>query len=91
VPEFLAIGINHLSGTVHITSGKTAEVVYRNIFGQQVLFDKAPRLVLTMLTQVSQVPYQVQQNKIGALYSGFTVGFQTNVTCDVEWQASKRD
>jgi hypothetical protein len=36
------------------------------------------------------VPFKVGDNKTGNLYSGFTIGFQSNVTCDVEWQALEK-
>ena len=90
MPRHLAIDTNYIGGTVSIVSAKTATINYTNAAGNPVLFTTAPRITLTMTSSTTAVPFKTLNVKTGALFSGFKIGFQTNVTADIEWVASER-
>jgi len=90
MPEFLGIDVNVLSGTVNIQNGKVADVDFFDASGNAISFTLAPRIVLTVLNSANAPAFKVKNKKVGNLFTGFVMGFQNNVTVDVEWQAFKR-
>jgi hypothetical protein len=91
MPRHLAIDANVISGTVHMTGTKTVQVDFRDSQGNPVAFTKAPRLQITLLNNLTQVPYRVANVKTGNVYTGVIVGFSSIVTLDFEWEISERE
>lgn len=90
MPEHYGIGVNFIGGTIHLENQKSAEVDFTDSNGNMVSFTLAPRVTLTLLNSSSAPAHKVRSTKTGSVYTGFTVGFQSNQTVDIEWQASKR-
>ena len=90
MPEHYGIDVNVIGGTVSFTNTKTAKVDFKNQQGESVTFTFEPRIQLTLLNASTQVPYKVKATKVGNLFTGFVLGFQNQVTIDVDWQALKR-
>jgi hypothetical protein len=80
---------NAVSGVVKFNNTKTTQVVFKDSAGNAISFTKPPRIMLTILNSAS-MPFKVSDNKTGNVYSGFTIGFQSVMTCDVEWQALEK-
>ena len=91
MPKHLAIDINVISGSVTLTGAKTAIVYYKTVFGNQIVFLKAPRLSITLLdSSVTSPPFKKNDIKSGSNYIGFTIAFNATVTQTIEWIASER-
>ena len=91
MPKHLAIDVNVVSGTVSLHNTKTARILYKDANGNQVLFQKAPRLGLTLLNTDNSPAAKTENIKSGDFYAGCDVGFPQKVTLDVEWQATERE
>jgi hypothetical protein len=90
MPRHFAIDANVVGGTVSIQGVKTVDVLFKDQDGNPVLFTLAPRVAITITSQNSIAPFKVKNNKVGSLFSGFTLGFPSNVTIEFEWQAFER-
>lgn len=90
MPRHIALDVNVIGGTLTFANVKTMNAYFINAQGQQVSFTEAPRLSFTVTTDDNKVAYKVANLKNGALFIGFTVGFQTKVTLELEWQAMER-
>lgn len=90
MPQHYAMDANVVGGTGAIQQGKTLEVLFRNAAGQPVYFTLAPRIAITLTSQSAATAFKVKNLKQGALFSGFVIGFQSNVTVEFEWQAFER-
>ena len=90
MPRHFAIDANVVGGTVSIQGSKAADILFKNKEGNPVLFTLAPRIAITVTSQNAVSPFKVKNLKSGALFAGFTIGFQSNVTVEFEWQAFER-
>ena len=90
MPKHFAIDANVVGGTVSIQGAKTADVLFKDQNGNPVLFTLAPRVAITVTSQTAVTPYKVKNLKQGNLFKGFTIGFQSSVTVEFEWQAFER-
>jgi hypothetical protein len=81
---------NVLSGTVSLKGTKSVQVAFKNSAGSNISFTKAPQITLTLLNTTAVV-FKVGDVKTGNLFTGFTLGFQNSVTCDVSWQVLEQN
>jgi hypothetical protein len=89
MPKLLGLDVNYLSGTVTMTAVKVAKVTFRDSSGNAVSFTKEPMIALTILNSSTVPPYKVKGDKTGNVFTGFTIGFQTTQTVDVDWAATE--
>ena len=90
MPKHLAVGRNAIGGTASFNNTKTAACYYRDLGGNQILFTIAPQLQITLRDSTTNPPFKTGNIKSGNLFAGFVIGFQSNFTGEVEWQAIER-
>lgn len=85
-PKHYARDVNIISGRCHFDNTKLGQLYFLNEAGQQVSFNKAPFITITLSDTANSPAVRYDWLKSGSLFIGCKIKFATNFTGDVDVQ-----